>query len=217
MSEATSILEAAAHGDPLAAEQLLPLVYDELRKLAAAKLAHEKPGQTLQATALVHEAYLRLIGGGVDRGQETGNRKESSGSQPLSSVSCPLSPVSFHSRGHFFAAAAEAMRRLLIEQARRKGRSKREGNRQRIDLDQLELSAIAPTDEMLAIDEALTKLEAEDPQAAQLVKLRFFAGMSLTEAAEAIGISRTSAYEQWSYARAWLRCSLEGDASASSD
>lgn len=216
MSEVTSILEAAAHGDPHAAEQLLPLVYDELRKLAAAKVAHEKPGQTLQATALVHEAYLRIVGKVVVGSQESGvgrvGAKHSPELDPRSNT-----PVTWDSRGHFFAAAAEAMRRLLIEQARRKGRYKREGNRQRVDLGEIELPAEAPTDDMLAVDEALTKLEAEDPQAAQLVKLRFFAGMSLTEAAEALGISRTSAYEQWSYARAWLRCSLEGDASAPSD
>lgn len=216
MSEATSILEAAAHGDPRAAEQLLPLVYDELRKLAAAKLAHEKPGQTLQATALVHEAYLRIVGKPWVGSQQSGVGASGEKHSPTPDSRSPTPPI-WDSRGHFFAAAAEAMRRLLIEQARRKGRSKREGNRQRVDLDQLELSAVAPTDQMLAIDEALTKLEAEDPRAAELVKLRFFAGMSLTEAAEAIGISRTSAYEQWSYARAWLRCSLEGDAAASSD
>ena len=191
MSEVTSILEAAGRGDPQAAERLLPLVYDELRKLAAAKLAHERPGQTLQATALVHDAYLRLVD--VTNAQR------------------------WDSRGHFFAAAAEAMRRILVENARRKGRDKRGGNREQIPLDQIDLPAGVPSDDVLAIDEALTKLEAEDPQAAQLVKLRFFAGLSLSEAAEAIGISRTSAYEQWSYARAWLRCALEGDAATSAD
>jgi len=191
MSEVTSILEAAGRGDPQAAGRLLPLVYDELRKLAAAKLALERPGQTLQATALVHDAYLRLVD--VTNAQR------------------------WDSRGHFFAAAAEAMRRILVENARRKGREKRGGNRERVALDQIDLPADVPSDDVLAIDEALTKLEAEDPQAAQLVKLRFFAGLPLTEAAEAIGISRTSAYEQWSYARAWLRCCLAGDDSPASD
>jgi len=191
MSEVTSILEAAGRGDPQAAERLLPLVYDELRKLAAAKLAHERPGQTLQATALVHDAYVRLVD--VTNAQR------------------------WDSRGHFFAAAAEAMRRILVENARRKGRDKRGGNRERVALEQIDLPADVPSDDVLAIDEALTKLEAEDPQAAQLVKLRFFAGLSLTKAAEATGISRTSAYEQWSYARAWLRCALEGDAATSAD
>jgi RNA polymerase sigma factor (TIGR02999 family) len=185
MSEVTSILEAAGRGDPQAAERLLPLVYDELRKLAAAKLAHEKPGQTLQATALVHDAYLRLVD--VKNAQQ------------------------WDSRGHFFAAAAEAMRRILVENARRKGRYKHGGNRERVALDQLDPTAAMPTDDVLAINEALTNLEAEDSQAALLVKLRFFAGLSLTEDAEALGISRTSAYEQWSYARAWLRCALASD------
>ncbi|MEX2175654.1 MAG: ECF-type sigma factor [Pirellulaceae bacterium] len=199
MSEVTSILDAAARGDSHAAEQLLPLVYDELRKLAAARLAQEKPGQTLQATALVHDAYLRLV-----RPLASGGRE-------------PPEAIHWDSRGHFFAAAAEAMRRILVESARRKGREKRGGNRERVELDQIDLPAVVPSDDVLAIDEALTKLAAEDPQAAQLVKLRYFAGMSLTEAAEALGISRTSAYEQWSYARAWLRCCLDGDAATSAD
>ncbi len=191
MSEVTSILEAAAQGDRHAAEQLLPLVYDELRKLAAARLHQEKPGQTLQATALVHDAYLRLVD--VATAQQ------------------------WESRGHFFAAAAEAMRRILVENARRKGREKRGGNRQRVGLDQIELPADVPTSDVLAINDALTKLEVEDPPAAQLVKLRFFAGLSVTEAAEALGISRTSAYEQWAYARAWLRCCLDANTSPSAD
>jgi RNA polymerase sigma factor (TIGR02999 family) len=189
MSEITSFLDAAAQGDPQASEQLLPLVYDELRKLAAARLHQEKPGQTLQATALVHDAYLRLVDGANAQRWDT--------------------------RGHFFAAAAEAMRRILVENARRKGREKHGGNLQRVELDQIDLPAVVPTADVLAIDEALTKLAAEDPRAAQLVKLRFFAGLSLTEAAEVLGISRTNAYEQWSYARAWLRCSLAADATGS--
>ena len=191
MSDVTRILSAIEQGDPHAAEHLLPLVYDELRKLAAVKLAQEKPGQTLQATALVHDAYVRLVD------VATAQR--------------------WDSRGHFFAAAAEAMRRILVENARRKGREKRGGNRHRIEIDQIDLPAVVPTDDVLAIDEALVKLEAEDRQAAQLVKLRYFAGLSLTEAAEALGISRTSAYEQWAYARAWLRCCLEADVSTAAD
>ena len=191
MSEVTRILSQIESGDPSAAEQLLPLVYDELRKLAALRLTQEMPGQTLQATALVHDAYLRLVD--VKNAQR------------------------WDSRGHFFAAAAEAMRRILVENARRKGREKRGGNRDRVALDQIDLPAAMPTDDVLAIDEALTKLEAEDPRAAQLIKLRFFTGVSLTEAAAAIGISRTSAYDEWSYARAWLRCRLAGDAATADD
>jgi RNA polymerase sigma factor (TIGR02999 family) len=183
MSDVSAILEAAARGEAHAAAELLPLVYDELRKLAAAKLAHEKPGQTLQATALVHDAYLRLVD--------------------------VKSPQQWDSRGHFFAAAAEAMRRILVDNARRKGRDKHGGDRERFPLDQVDPPAELPTDDVLAIDEVLTKLATEDPQAAQLVKLRFFAGLSLTDAAEMLGISRTSAYGQWAYARAWLRCALD--------
>jgi RNA polymerase sigma factor (TIGR02999 family) len=191
MSDVTRILSQIESGDPAAAEKLLPLVYDELRKLAAARLAQEKPGQTLQATALVHEAYLRLVGG-------------------------ELRPQ-WDNRGHFFAAAAEAMRRLLVDQSRRKGRSKRGGGAARVSLDEIDLAAPPPADDLLSIHEALSRLEAEDPQAGQLVKLRYFAGFSLTEAAEVMGISRTTAYEQWSYARAWLRCALADDAPPGSD
>ena len=189
MSDVTRILSQIDSGDPAAAEQLLPLVYDELRRLAAARLAQEMPGQTFQATALVHEAYLRLVG--------------------------PANQAGFGGQGHFFAAAAEAMRRILVEQARRKGRHKRGGGLKRIDLDEVDLATGVPADEILAVDEALARLEAEDPLAARLVKLRFFAGLSLTQAAAAVGISRTSAYEQWAYARAWLRCAVGGDAPAS--
>jgi RNA polymerase sigma factor (TIGR02999 family) len=179
MSDVTRILEAIDQGDPHAAAQLLPLVYDELRKLAAAKLAHEKPGQTLEATALVHEVYLRLIG-----------------------------DQQFANRGHFFAAAAEAMRRILVENARRKHRQKRGGERQRLDLDNVNAVYLAPPDEFLLIDDAIAKLAAEDPLAAQLVRLRYFAGLSVENAAEMCGLSRSSAYEHWSYARAWLHCEL---------
>jgi RNA polymerase sigma factor (TIGR02999 family) len=185
MTDVTRVLSQLDSGDPADAEKLLPLVYTELRKLATARLAQEKPGNTLQATALVHEAYLRLVGD--DRAAK------------------------WHGRGHFFAAAAEAMRRILVDNARRKGRDKHGGDRERLPLDQVDPPAELPTDDVLAIDEALTKLATEDPQAAQLVRLRFFAGLSLTDAAEMLGISRTSAYGQWSYARAWLRCALDAN------
>jgi RNA polymerase sigma factor (TIGR02999 family) len=184
MSEVTRVLSAIEEGTPHAAEQLLPLVYQELRQLAAQKLAQENPGQTLEATALVHEAYIRLED--VEKAQH------------------------WDSRAHFFAAAAEAMRRILIENARRKKRLKRDGNRERVDLDAADLVSTTAPDELLAIDEAITKLAAEDPQAAQLVRLRYFAGLSVEEAAAMSGLSRSSAYEHWSYARAWLRCELYG-------
>jgi RNA polymerase sigma factor (TIGR02999 family) len=184
MSDVTRILSQIESGDPTAAEQLLPLVYEELRKLAAGKLAHEKPGQTLQATALVHEAYLRLVD--VEKAQH------------------------WDSRGHFFAAAAESMRRIIIDAARRRRRLKRGGDRARIDIGDLELATAMPDERLLAIDEAIERLDREDSAAAALVKLRFYAGMSISEAADAIGISRTNAYEQWAYARAWLRTEVEG-------
>jgi RNA polymerase sigma factor (TIGR02999 family) len=183
MSDVTKILEKIESGDPSAAEELLPLVYDELRKLAAAKLAREKPGQTLQATALVHDAYLRLVD--VEKAQH------------------------WNSRGHFFAAAAEAIRRILVDNARDKLRLKRGGNLQREDLNPVDLITIAPPEELLAIDDALGALASEDPQAAALVKLRYYAGFSVAEAAELIGISRSTAYEHWAYARAWLRRKLD--------
>jgi RNA polymerase sigma factor (TIGR02999 family) len=184
MSEVTRVLAAVERGDPQAAEHLLPLIYDELRKLAAARLAAERPGQTLQPTALVHEAYLRLVGGDPAGGWD--------------------------GRGHFFAAAAEAMRRILIEQARRKGRAKRGGGRKRIDLDDADLFSLAAPDELLLIDEAIAELAQEDARAAQLVRLRYFAGLSVEEAADLSGLSRSTAYEHWSYARAWLHCRLYG-------
>jgi len=183
MCGVTQILLQMERGDSAAASRLLPLVYDELRNLAAARLAYEQPGQTLQATALVHEAYLRLVD--VEQVQQ------------------------WDSRGHFFAAAAEAMRRILVEAARRKGRQKHGGDLERVELDESDLATTTPDDRLLAIDEALDRLSADDPRAAELVKLRFFAGFSLTEAAEILGMSRTSAYEQWAYARAWLRCEVE--------
>ena len=184
MSEVTRILGAIEEGDLHAAEELLPLVYAELRKLAAHKMAQESPGQTLQATALVHEAYLRLVD--TERARH------------------------WKSREHFFAAAAEAMRRILIEGARRKGRLKRGGGAVRVDLESADLASEAAPDEMLIVDEAIEKLAREDPQAAQLVKLRYFAGLSVQDAAESIGLPRSTAYEHWAYARAWLYREIRG-------
>jgi RNA polymerase sigma factor (TIGR02999 family) len=185
MTEVTRILAAIEQGGPPAAEQLFPLIYSELRKLAAQKLAREEPGQTLQATALVHEAYLRLVD--VKKAQK------------------------WNSRGHFFAAAAEAMRRILIDEARRKQADKRGGKSRRISLDDADGGYTPQDDELLAIDEALTLLAAEDPRAAELIKLRHFAGLSLEDSAEVVGISRSTAYEHWAYARARLRCLLQGE------
>jgi RNA polymerase sigma factor (TIGR02999 family) len=185
MSEVTRILSAIEQGDPHAAEQLLPVVYDELRQLAAAKLAQEKPGQTLQATALVHEAYLRLVD--VEQAQQ------------------------WNSRGHFFAAAAEAMRRILVEQARRRHAAKRRGGARRVSLEAADAGYTPAEDELLDIDEALTRLAAEDAQAARLIELRYFAGLSVEEAAEVVGLSRSSAYEHWAYAKVRMRCLLQGE------
>jgi RNA polymerase sigma factor (TIGR02999 family) len=179
MSDVTQILSAIELGDPHATEQLLPLVYGELRKLAAAKLAQEKPGQTLQATALVHEAFIRLVD--TERVQF------------------------WKSRGHFFAAAAEAMRRILVENARRKGRLAHGGGRHRVELLDVNPAKSAAPDEVLAIDEALNRLAADDPLAAQLVKLRYFAGLSVEEASQHLGISPATGYRHWTYARAWIR------------
>jgi RNA polymerase sigma factor (TIGR02999 family) len=194
MSDVTLILNAIEQGDPQAAEQLLPLVYDELRRLAAQKLAKEAPGQTLQATALVHDAYLRLVGNGK--------------------ALTPREP-SWQSRGHFFAAAAEAMRRILVENARRKKRLKHGGGRQRVKLEEADAVSHASPDEFLVIDEAIGKLTLEDSDAAELVKLRYFAGLSVEQAAEILGISRATAYEHWTYARAWLQFELYGKADPS--
>lgn len=189
MSDVTRILSAIEQGDPRAAEKLLPLVYDELRKLAAQKLAHEKPGQTLQATALVHEAYLRLVAAEASQ--------------------------SWNSRGHFFAAAAEAMRRILIEQARSKKSEKHGGGRRRVNLDDRNALAAAP-DDLLALDEALERLTRHDAKAAQLVKLHCFAGLTVEQAAEALDLSRTNAYRLWTFARAWLHSQLAGGQDADS-
>jgi RNA polymerase sigma factor (TIGR02999 family) len=186
MNDVTRILSAIEQGDANAAEQLLPLVYDELRKLATLKLAQEKPGQTLQATALVHEAYLRLVDGGQAR--------------------------PWNSRGHFFAAAAEAMRRILVEGARKRGRLKRGGDRQRLDLDALQLPVQEAADELLALDEALAEFGQEHPDQAELVKLRYFAGLTVAQAAQSLGISTSTADRHWTYARAWLYRRIVGDA-----
>ena len=183
MNEVTRILSAIEQGEPHAAGQLLPLVYDELRKLAAQKLAKEKPGQTLQATALVHEAYLRLVG--------------TAGEQH------------WDSRGHFFVAAAEAMRRILIENARRKQAEKHGGGWQRHELMEAELAIDSRSDEVLAVDEALSELARREPLVARLVELRFFAGLTLEEAAKSLGLSERKAYRHWAYARAWLRRELD--------
>jgi len=201
LSDVTRILSAIDHGDPAAAEQLLPLVYHELRKLAAAKLAQEKPGQTLNATALDHEAYLRLVGPSPAREGEA--PAEPASNTPATSHR-PRATSSFSSRGHFFAAAAEAMRRIIIERARAKGSLKRGARSQRLELDDLSLSTDERADELLALDEALRLLEQHDPQAAALVKLRYFAGLSHRESAAALGITRRAADRLWALAKAWL-------------
>ena len=207
MTDVTQLLAQIDSGDPQAAQQLLPLVYNELRKLAAARLAHEKPGQTLQPTALVHEAYLRLVAPGADSEGESGREGEGETDQPrpLShSPPLPLSRASFHSRGHFFAAAAEAMRRILVENARAKRRLKRGGEGQRVPLDEGAVAAPESDERLLALDEALAKLEERDHRKAELVKLRYFAGLTIEQAAEALGIGTSTADRDWSYARAWL-------------
>jgi RNA polymerase sigma factor (TIGR02999 family) len=182
MTNVTQLLEAANRGDRQAAADLLPLVYDELRKLAAAKMAHEKQGQTLDATALVHEAYLRLVG-----------------------------DQQFDGRGHFFSAAAEAMRRILVDRAREKTAEKRGGGLSKLNIDDIDLVASTTPDQLLAIDEALARLEARDSAAGQLVKLRYFAGMTIEDAAQALGISLATAYRHWKYARVWLYSELQNN------
>jgi RNA polymerase sigma factor (TIGR02999 family) len=190
MSDVTQILSRIEAGDPSATDELLPLVYDELRRLAAQRLAQEKPGQTLQSTALVHEAYLRLVDG--QKAQH------------------------WNSRGHFFGAAAEAMRRILVNRARDKGRLKRGGQLRRVDLEQIELATDAPNDDLLAIDESIALLAAENPECADVVKLRFFAGLSIDETAAALGISASTAKRHWAYARAWLFDALSSSGPATS-
>jgi RNA polymerase sigma factor (sigma-70 family) len=194
MSEVTRILAAMERGDSHAADQLLPLLYDELRKLAAQKLAQEKPGQTLQATALVHEAYLRLV---ASPGPASpGSASPGTGSEGQSRR--------WDSRGHFFAAAAEAMRRILVERARHKRTHKRGGHSRRIDFDSLQAACEERSEELLALDQALAELEQHDAQAANLVKLRYFAGLTHQQAAETLGIGRRAADRLWALARAWL-------------
>ncbi|MBC8468448.1 MAG: sigma-70 family RNA polymerase sigma factor [Planctomycetes bacterium] len=178
MADITKILDAIEQGDAQAADKLLPLIYEELRVLAAQKMSHELPGQTLQATALVHEAYIRLVG------KEARN---------------------WDSRGHFFAAAVEAMRRILVENARRKKSSKHGGDKLKVDLDHADLAIEEPSEDLIALDEALTRLSETDPGVADLVKLRYFAGLTIEQAAEFLGISRRTAVDHWAYARAWLR------------
>ncbi len=185
MSDVTRVLSAIERGDPKAAEQLLPLVYDELRRLATAKMAHEKPGQTLPPTALVHEAYLRLVD--TEKVQH------------------------WNSRGHFFAAAAEAMRRILIERARSKARERRGGGWKRVDFEELDIATSVSPDQLVALDDALARLADLDPIAGELVKLRYFAGLGLDQAAAALGVSTATAYRHWAYARAWLYSELLKD------
>jgi len=210
MSDVTQILSQIESGDPSAAGQLLPLVYGELRKLAAAKLAHEKPGQTLQATALVHEAYLRLVGkqGAGDSG--LGTVESSADPHPKDPSPQPLAAPTFDSRGHFFAAAAKAMRRILVENARRKKRLKHGGDHSRVALEEADIVCCMPPDELQALDEALSKLAVEDPTKARLVELRFFVGMRNEEAADLLGISAVTAKRYWRYARAWLHREIDG-------
>jgi RNA polymerase sigma factor (TIGR02999 family) len=185
MSEVTRILSAIEQGEPKAAEQLLPLVYEELRKLAAQKMAQEKPGQTLEATALVHEAYLRLVD--AEQAQH------------------------WNSRGHFFAAAAEAMRRILVENARRKQSRKHGGAVVRVNLEEAVAYAPEPADDLLLLNDALDKLAQEDPKKSELVKLRYFTGLSVQEAADVLGISRATADRYWGYAKVWLYCAISGE------
>src|SRR5215471_11483752 len=189
MSEVTRTLSAIEQGDPHAAEELLPLVYDELRKLAAERMAQEKPGQTLQATALVHEAYLRLVASPGRQSGESGQH--------------------WDSRGHFFAAAAESMRRILVESARKKKRQRHGGGRRRVDLQEAVSLTDSAQDDLLALDEALTRLAAREPAKAELVKLRYFAGLSIDEAAALMHISRTTAKRYWAFARAWLLAEID--------
>jgi RNA polymerase sigma factor (TIGR02999 family) len=185
-TEVTRILRAIVGGEQAASSELIPLVYDELRKLAAKNLRDEQPGQTLDATGLVHEAYVRLVGAEGEKQQWEG-------------------------RAHFFGAAAQAMRRILVESARRKARVKHGGELKRVSLSEAEPAVVPTSEEVLALDEALTRFAAEEPEAARMVELRYFAGCSIDEAAEMLGISRATANRHWAYARAWLRCELQSD------
>jgi RNA polymerase sigma factor (sigma-70 family) len=210
MANVTQLLEAIQRGQPQAAEALLPLVYDELRKLARANLGHEKPGQTLQATALVHEAYLRLVKPATGSQESGAVGTKADFKQPIPDPRSPT-PIVFDSRGHFFAAAAEAMRRILVESARRKHRLKRGGNLARQPLEGDQIAAPDVDGDLLELDAALEKLQQKDARKAGLVKLRYFAGLTQKQAAEALGISVATADRDWSYARAWLRREMEAD------
>lgn len=190
MDQVTQILNRMVAGETDVAGKLLPLVYEELRKLASQKLAREKPGHTLQPTALVHEAYLRLV---ADPDKASGQDRH------------------WDSTGHFFAAAAEAMRRILVDSARRKSRVKHGGEKKRVDLEEHDVPVRAPPEEIIALDDALTKLSEEDPSAARIVQLHFFAGLSIEQAADALQVSRATAYREWTYARAWLKAAIGGD------
>jgi len=189
MADVTQLLDAAAAGDSRAAAELLPLVYDELRKLAAARMSVEQPGQTLQATALVHEAYLRLVG--ADAGRP------------------------WNGRGHFFAAAAEAMRRILVDNARRKKTDKHGGDHRRVDLTDIDPAADGPDLDLIALDEALSRLAVSHPRKAELVQLRYFAGLTVEQSAVALGISTSTADNDWAYAKSWLRVALDGPPASS--
>jgi RNA polymerase sigma factor (TIGR02999 family) len=186
-SDVTRILQAIDRGDRAASSQLLPLVYEELRRLAARRMAAERPGQTLEGTALVHEAYLRLVGPNIQKQQQ------------------------WDGRGHFFVVASEAMRRILVENARRKSRIKHGGEMNRVPLDEADLPSEQTSETLLALDEALTRFAVEEPEAAKIVELRYFAGLSIDEAADALGASRATANRLWGYAKAWLRCELRAD------
>lgn len=201
MPDVTQILNSIDAGDPHAADQLLPLVYDELRKLAATKLAHEQPGQTLDATSLVHEAYLRLV---ASRDRQVPVAGEVTDNSLPPGPGGPGSPI-YANRGHFFAAAAEAMRRILVDRARQRRSLKRGGHHQRDAIDPDQLAASEPDEQLLALNEALDRLATKDPQKAALVKLRYFAGLTADDAAAALAISPSTADRMWFYARAWLR------------
>ncbi len=205
MSEVTEILEAIDRGDTSNTDELLPIVYEELRRIAAAKLSRESPGVTLQTTALVHEAYMRLVG-----------RKPADETPTSLSGETGQGAATWDSRGHFFAAAAESMRRILIDNARRKKQLKRGGDRNRVEFDNVDLASNERCVELLALDEALAKLEAKDPQKASVVKLRYFAGLTIDQCAKALGVSEPTVKRHWYYARAWLRREM-GDGAADAE
>ena len=200
MSEVTQLLQAIQEGDNRATDQLLPIVYDELRRLAAAKMAREAPGQTLQPTALVHEAFLRLVGNWSQ------SKSDAPRTKPLTEEETPGDR--YNGRGYFFAAASEAMRRILVENARSKNRIKRGGDRDKVELEQVELAIESPQVDLIALDDSLRKLESKDPNLATIVKLRYFVGLTLQETADSLGISMATVKRNWAYARAWLRVEM---------